>query len=384
MNKRILLISSNSSSRGGGERYLVYLTQGLYQLGQEVHVLLSQKSYMDDWANLLRREGAIVHRLPLIGLRHRPLRFIQSINDKKQQQDIAYFCQTLKPLTILVNQQYDEDGLDYLMGAIKAQIAPVSGVVHMPMTADKNKRPLGILRGNLLQKWYDKNPYKIIFVSEGCQKEFHSYYHFPHATNVINLGCKIPDNALASNRISQPNMSKIPVIGFIGQFVPQKNLNFLIESWLWLDRKGIKTKLLLVGDGVERPQIEQKLRASTSLDNWKITGWQTNPEKYLNQIDIYAMSSHFEGLPLALIEAVGYGIPAVITDFNGSSDIARQASWVKVISSKKSEDFGQALQEAINCLSDLKQKSQAGKAKFCKYFSTERMAKDTLVALGIN
>lgn len=381
MKKKILLISSNSSSRGGGERYLVYLTQGLRQLSHEVHILLSQKSYMNDWADLLVSEGAVVHRLPLVGLRDRPLRFIQSLSDCKQQQKIALFCQNLKPDAILVNQQYDEDGLDYLIGALKAQIANVGGIIHMPMTADKNSRPLGILRGSLLQKWYQKNPYKIIFVSEGCREEFDRYYRLPYQTNVVNLGCEFAaKNTIETERIKHLKKRK-PVIGFIGQFVPQKQLNLLVDAWLWLKNEGIDTKLLLVGDGEERPQLEARLRAKALSEDWQITGWQTNPEKYLEQIDIYAMSSNFEGLPLALVEAVGYGIPAVIKDFNGSFDVARQASWVKVVSSNQSEIFGRALQETIVNLSTLKQKAAVGKSEFRQYFSTKRMAKDTLLTL---
>ena len=383
MKKRILLISSNSSSRGGGERYLIYLTQGLRQLGHEIHVLLSQKSYMDDWAKLLTLEGATTHRLPLVGLRHRPLRFLQSIIDHRQQQEIARFCHNLKPDAILVNQQYDEDGLDYLVGAMKAQIAPVGGTIHMPMTAHKNRRPLGKIRGNILQKWYNNNPYKVIFVSEGCQSEFHRYYHLSYSTNVVNLGCEFSTNNLTVKNVSQPAKDKIPVIGFIGQFVPQKHLDLLVEAWLWLNERGIKTKLLLVGDGKERSRLETKLQAAPSED-WLITGWQTNPEQYLSQIDLYAMSSHFEGLPLALVEAVGHGIPAVIRNFNGSSDVARQASWVRVVSSDKSATFGKALQETVANISYLKQKAREGKKQFCEYFSTKRMARDTLFALEKN
>ena len=120
--KRLLLISSNSSGRGGGERYLVYLAQGLRLLNCEVHVLLSTATYMDDWAKKLTLEGAEVHRRNLLGLCSRPLRFVQSITDKKQHSKIAEVCKAVAPDAIIANQQYDEDGLDYLMGALMANM----------------------------------------------------------------------------------------------------------------------------------------------------------------------------------------------------------------------------------------------------------------------
>ena len=383
MNKKILLISSNSSSRGGGERYLIYLSQGLHELGCEVHALLSNQSYMDEWATLLNEEGAEVHRLPLVGLRHRPLRFIQSIADRKQQQKITQFCQQLHPDTILVNQQYDEDGLDYLIGAIKAKTSSVGGTIHMPMTVNKNQRPFGKFRGKLLQKWYKNHPYHKIFVSSGCQTEFNNYYQISGSTNVVNLGCSFAGGLNSPTDLPGSWQDNLPIIGFIGQFVPQKNLSLLIEGWLWLNRQGIKTRLLLVGDGIERATIEQKLLKFSVPETWKITGWQTNPEKYLSVIDIYAMTSNFEGLPLSLIEASGNGIPSIVTQFNGASDIAFQAPWVKVVSSRDSATFGKSLWETINNLSNLKQIAQQEQARFRKYFSSKRMAKDTLIALGI-
>ena len=45
-NLKVLLISSNSSSRGGGERYLVYLARGLRQKGLDVEILLSSSNNM--------------------------------------------------------------------------------------------------------------------------------------------------------------------------------------------------------------------------------------------------------------------------------------------------------------------------------------------------
>ena len=123
--KRFLLISSNSSGRGGGERYLVYLSMGLRDLGYDVHVLLSQSTYMDGWADKFQNEGVAVHRKNLKGLRERPFRFIQAIFDKSQIDAVAALCYELKPNAILVNQQYDEDGLDYLKGALNSNVARV-------------------------------------------------------------------------------------------------------------------------------------------------------------------------------------------------------------------------------------------------------------------
>lgn len=388
MSKRLLLISSNSSGRGGGERYLTYLTQGLHLLNCEVHVLLSTVDYMDDWAKALSAEGATVHRRNLLGLRHRRLRFVQSITDKQQQLEIASVCRDVAPDAVLVNQQYDEDGLDYLAGALIADVAPVAGIMHMPMTATKHKRPLGSLRGKALSTWYKKHPYALILVSEGSQKEFEHYYPRPRPTQVVHYGCPFPSSSISSQfckaSLDLPrDWPTTPIIGFIGQLVPQKNLDLLIDAWVWLRFQGVAARLLLVGDGSERTNLQHKLAQAASANEWYITGWQSTPEHYFSCIDVYAMTSQFEGLPLALIEAVGNGIPTVTTNFNGASDVAKRAPWSTVAPEQTPKVVGSALVKSLQENERLKQQAKDGKQEFQAYFSIKRMAAETLAVLGI-
>ncbi|MCP6759260.1 MAG: glycosyltransferase family 4 protein [Fischerella sp. CENA71] len=383
MSKRLLLVSSNSSGRGGGERYLVYLTQALHLLDCEVHVLLSTINYMDSWAKDFKAEGARVHRRNLLGLRSRPLRFLQSITDKKQQLEITQVCKEIAPDAIIINQQYDEDGLDYVAGALMSQVAPVGGTMHMPMTANKHQRPFGRFRGKLLRQWYKKHPYSLNFVSTGSQKEFENYYSHPRPTKLVNYGCPFPNITASHPPLPNTWIEPLPIIGFSGQFVFQKNLQLLVDAWLWTIQKGIRSRLLLIGDGSERNSLEKHLRNHAPENTWQITGWQQHPEAYLSVLDIYVMTSHFEGLPLALLEAVGRGVPAVVTNFNGASDVAERASWVSIAADASPESVGQALIKSINNLSYLKQQARNGQQDFQKYFSLQRMASETLAALGI-
>lgn len=385
MGKRILLISSNSSGRGGGEAYLVHLARGLRSLGCEVHALLSSADYMDGWARKLSDEGAAVHRRRLRGLRHRPLRFLQAVADRGQQRAVAAVCREVAPDAVLVNQQYDEDGLDYVAGALRADAAPVGGLMHMPMTATKNGRPFGRLRGRLLSRWYRAHPYRLILVSEGAQREFEAYYSHPRPTRVVNHGLSFPEARRAE--VGLPRAwadSGVPVVGFSGQFVPQKNLRLLVEGWLEATARGCETRLLLVGDGPERAEVERLLRAHAPPRAWHVTGWQEHPEDYLSHVDIYAMTSHFEGCPLSLIEAAGRGLPAVVTNFNGARDVARRAPWVNVVAEAEAGAVGAALASAVRSLPALKAEAGRGADAFRRHFSLRRMAEETLAALDQN
>jgi glycosyltransferase involved in cell wall biosynthesis len=369
--RRILLISSNSSGRGGGERYLDYLSRGLLLNGDEPHVLLSTRDYMDGWATMLKETGAEVHRLPLRALRDRPLRFVQSMTDRRQQRRIASFCRDLAPDAILVNQQYDEDALDYIAGAVQSHVAPVAATLHMPMTADKNRRPLGRARGAILREWYRRSGHRILFISEGGRQEFEDYYRLRERGEIVHHGTTFGAVRTA------PHASHEITIGFAGQFVPQKNLSLLVRAWAKAFRRNERLRLLLIGDGPERPALEQLLRSLAPEGAWRITGWVDDPARYLEKVDIYTMTSHFEGLPLALIEAAGQGIPCVVTDFNGASDIAARAPWVRV-APRREADLADALLKSASDASALSDQAIAGAAEFQRYFSLERMAADTV------
>lgn len=391
--RKVLLISSNSSGRGGGERYLVFMAMGLIEQGCEVHVLLSQVDYMDGWEKELNEVGAIVHRKVLRALVGRPLRFIQSILDFKQQQFISDFCSDLQPDVILVNQQYDEDGIDYLMGSLKSSVCPVAGVMHMPMTLNKNRRIFGRIRGALLRRWYKKHPYSLIFSSIGSLNEFQNYYKLDLNTNVILSGVPLCAavveleqtldilNDQWINDICDEAGPHMPVIGVVCQFVPQKNLSFLIDSWQWAAESGVQTRLLLIGDGPERKDIEERLR-DVDQSLWHITGWGDKYALYMANLDIFLMPSFFESLPLALIEAVGMGIPTIISGVNGAEEVKQRAPWVDVFYEPDVASLGKLIIDKVNNLSSQKKISRLGRGSFIKQFSPDQMAKSLLQVMS--
>ncbi len=376
----ILLVSSNSSGRGGGEKYLVYLTAALRDLGSTVHALISTADYMNVWESELKAAGAVVHRLDLKSLAQRPLRFLQSIMDYAQIRKLAKFCKDLGPDGILVNQQYDEDGLDYLAGALASGCRNVCGVMHMPMTATKHERFLGRFRGAVLKSWYERHPYSLILVSRGAQMEFEQYYPMPRPTHVVNSAIPVQRRAHVPKRVIWPD--DIPVVGFIGQFVPQKNLMFLIEGWVAALRSGSRSRLLMIGDGPQRPEIERYLEANAPSGFWSITGWVEHSEEYAGNIDLFLLLSHFEGLSLSLLEVAARGVPCLIADFNGAEEVLERAPWVSQTSNRDLPGYVAALRSALAGL-EANSTSQVELSQFNDYFSPRRMALETLRTLGL-
>ena len=375
---KILIISSNSNGSGGGEQYLVYLAKGLKARGHEVVILLSDKGYMDIWENRFKKEEIKTKRAKLTGLCERPLRFLGSIGDFRQKNLVTSICDKVKPDVIHVNQQYDADGIDYIMGAMKYGKVPIVSTIHMPMSLTKHPRPAGIrtlltrmffidkMKTLFLRKWYKTHDYFKIFLTGAMKNEFTSVYGNGKYAELVTNGVDV-------SKITFSNHKK-DIIGFCGRLDAQKDLFLLIEAWLNARKKGLPHKLLFVGDGVLRAKIENELKRKSPAGSWRITGWVDNPFDYLKDMALFVGTSIFEGCPFALLEAACAGRRCVCIEFPGASEIAERIPFLALINSRNPERLSEAIIENAN----RPEPDDETIKRVRDFFSCERMAKDTL------
>lgn len=111
----------------------------------------------------------------------------------------------------------------------------------------------------------------------------------------------------------------ILVFGHVGKIYKPKNHEFLLHVFSDYTKYNDKCKLLLVGDGELRSNIE-KLAKELKIDNNMIfVGMQTDIASYLSAMDIFLFPSLWEGLPLSLVEAQASGLRCIASDTIDSS-----------------------------------------------------------------
>lgn len=93
------------------------------------------------------------------------------------------------------------------------------------------------------------------------------------------------------------------VIGHVGRMIPAKNHVFLLEIFFAYHKINNNSKLLLIGDGPLRTNIEKIAERMGCSANIIFTGTISNPHEYLSAIDVFCFPSIYEGLPVSLIEA---------------------------------------------------------------------------------
>lgn len=103
------------------------------------------------------------------------------------------------------------------------------------------------------------------------------------------------------------------VVGHVGRFSPAKNHAFLLDIFYEI-QKQIPSKLLLVGDGELRADIEKKIADLKLQDKVIMTGVRSDVADLLQAMDVFVFPSHYEGLPVTMIEAQTAGLPCLISD----------------------------------------------------------------------
>lgn len=104
------------------------------------------------------------------------------------------------------------------------------------------------------------------------------------------------------------------VIGHVGHLAEVKNQKFLLELMPEILMHRPDAMLLLLGEGGDRPMLEQKIRVMGLQDHVIMTGNVSNVADYLSAMDVFVFPSLFEGTPLSILEVQANGLPCVISD----------------------------------------------------------------------
>lgn len=110
------------------------------------------------------------------------------------------------------------------------------------------------------------------------------------------------------------NAGNRKVIGHVGNFIYQKNHEFLIDVFNELIKKDKNYLLLLISDGALLEQMKEKVNKLGISKNVLFLGKTTEVSSYLQAMDVFVLPSHFEGLPVVLIEGQALGLPCFVSD----------------------------------------------------------------------
>ena len=104
------------------------------------------------------------------------------------------------------------------------------------------------------------------------------------------------------------------VVGHVGRFHPQKNHKFLLKIFKQLVKRVPGARLLMIGDGELRDEIQRQVAESGLEETVIMAGARSDVADLLQAMDVFVFPSIYEGLPVTLIEAQAAGLACVLSD----------------------------------------------------------------------
>ncbi|MBI2203766.1 MAG: glycosyltransferase family 4 protein [Candidatus Rokubacteria bacterium] len=112
-----------------------------------------------------------------------------------------------------------------------------------------------------------------------------------------------------------------PVVGVVGRLETQKGHRYLFAAWPAVVREYPDARLLVIGDGSLRAELEGQVRSLGLADSVVFLGFRSDIPRLLDTLDGLALPSLYEGMPLTVIEASAMACPVVATAVDGTPEV---------------------------------------------------------------
>jgi glycosyltransferase involved in cell wall biosynthesis len=242
--------------------------------------------------------------------------------------------------------------LTYNWGAIEWAMAnrllPICRHVHFEAGFGKEEADKQIRRRVLFRRWALTRCASLVVPSRTLEDLARHVWRIPaERIAYVPIGVDL-------ERFSGPPRDILPafarrvgglVIGTVAQLRPEKNIGRLLRVFAILGNS-VSVRLVIAGDGVERPKLEALARELGVADRVVFTG-QVAPEAVLGSFDIFALSSDTEQMPNALLEAMATSRAVAAVDVGDVKRIVCEANRDFIVERDDAPAFAAAIMRLL-------------------------------------
>jgi glycosyltransferase involved in cell wall biosynthesis len=345
---RILLVSSSSGSRGDGELPLLHLGRALAQRGHQMMLWASEHSRMDELANSFSGIGEVL-RSPYRNTYDRRGRSISSYLNLHGVTQLAREWQQAQPELLHINKQNLEDGLDLLQAARRSHL-PSLCTIHLTQTAEYAGAKLAPARDFVARRALHNHPGLLVTVLESRRHDLADFLGASPRLRMVPNGVPLVDlsrrAAIRATRRAELGLAEGDLLFLgVGRVAsPKQSMNFLARAEQV--RRALPTaKFLWVSDGQQSADWDAWVEARHLGPTIQRQPWRNDVPALLLAADVFLHAAEFEGLPLAILEAMSAALPCALSaaalrempflDAQNSVTIDDDASWAEALAQRE-------------------------------------------------
>lgn len=207
-----------------------------------------------------------------------------------------------------------------------------------------------------LEDWLLPQMQSIYIVREAAANEYKARYptisdriHFLPTWMDPDIFHPVPAPELAALRAKMADEYEIQqhdfLMTFVGRLDHSKDPLLLLESFALVFRQIPRAHLIMVGDGVLRDQIRQRISSMQLEDRVLLAGLRSSQEvaDLLRISQMFVLTSAYEGMPMCVLEALGSGVPVVTTDVGEVRRVVRPGINGEIATQRSAEALSAAI-----------------------------------------
>jgi glycosyltransferase involved in cell wall biosynthesis len=167
----------------------------------------------------------------------------------------------------------------------------------------------------------------------------------------------------------------------VGRLVYQKGHEFLIAAMPRVLERFPGAKAVICGDGILRSQLEAQVREKHLQASVFLMGNRTDIGRFLRSADVFALPSRWEGLPVALLEAMGIGLPVVATHVEGVEEVVQNGVQGSLVAPGDPGALAAALVELLGSPDLRTRMGQAARARVGEAYTLDTMCRQYLTLM---
>lgn len=389
---RVLHVISDKNVGGAG-RYVIYLLQQPAMREFDVEVACPSG-------------GRLIEELSGLGIKVIPLSpacqdrslSLSGIRElyqiiKKNKYDIVHSHSSLSArvaarLSGIRGVVYTRHGLGGAFGSDR--VHPVPGSIG-PESRESRRWPGGIsgpasILGRLTQRFFSAYfADAIIAVSEAAAENLVRCGIIPSKITVIENGVPVPllGDFLDLEHGSEPGgaitnevtKERSLVVGTVGRLSPEKGHSVLIQAAAIIRNRFPSCRFLIVGDGPLKDRL-QNLAYDLGLEKEiEFIGYRPDVQPYLKSMDVFALPSYTEAMPLSLLEAMALGLPIVASKVGGIPEVIKDGYNGFLVEPGNEKDLADKIIRFLESPHVRKAMGQAGRETVESRFNVEIMTR---------